>query len=301
MMKKDLLIIGSTNIDLVVYSDTFPKKGETLTGTHFQQFFGGKGANQAVAAAKMGSQVTFVSCVGNDIHGESALQHLQENHIDTRFVAVDKQVPTGVAMINIGDGGDNKIIVVPGANGVLKPAHLGAVVEKMADYEYIVMQLEVPMETIAFMADVAGRYQKKLILNPAPAQPLSDQVLANCYMLTPNETEAEAICGLPVTDAQSAGKAAQQIRAKGVEVVIITLGENGVFVSCESFEGMVPCPKVTAVDTTAAGDTFTGALTAFLNEGIALENAVVLANKAASIAVTRAGAQASIPLRSEVV
>ncbi len=297
---KKILVVGSSNTDMVIKTHNFPVPGETILGGRFLMNAGGKGANQAVAAARLGGVVTFVGKIGDDIFGKQAVQHLEDEGINVGFVAVDPENPSGVAMITVDRNAENSIVVAPGSNGTLSPADFDKAWTKLAESDFVLMQLEIPIPTVEYIAGKAAEIQKKVILNPAPAAQLSNELLRNLYLITPNETEAELLTGTKVTDEQSALKAATQLHAKGVDVVIITMGAAGAFLLENGNSELIKAPKVDAVDTTAAGDTFNGALAVALSEGKSIRESIAFANKAASISVTRIGAQSSVPYRKEI-
>ncbi len=300
MYQTKIVVIGSTNTDMVIKSDHLPAPGETLLGGTFFMNPGGKGANQAVAASRLGGKVTFISKTGNDIFGEQSVQNLKNEGINTEYMAVDPENPSGIALITVDSMAENCIVVAPGSNMTLKPDDIDKAIKHIELAEIVLLQLEIAIETVEYAAQIAFRNKRKVILNPAPAQKLSDSLLKTIYILTPNETEAEILTGVKVTGIDSAEKAAGILMNKGVEIVIITMGANGAFINTDSLSELIPAPKVKAVDTTAAGDTFNGALAVAVSEDFNIEEAVKFANKAASIAVTKFGAQASIPYRSEV-
>ena len=261
---------------------------------------GGKGANQAVATARLGGNVAFICKTGNDIFGQQAVQLFQKEGIDTSCLFTDTENPSGVALIMVDEQAENCIAVASGANACLTPEDIASVAQAIEEAEYVLMQLEIPMETVEYVAEIAFRKNKKVILNPAPAQSLSKELLQHTYAITPNETEAEIISGIKITDRQSATEAARTIANLGVTHVIITLGSKGALLYTESQAIVVPAHKVDAVDTTAAGDVFNGAFTLALSEGRDLAEAVRFACKASAISVTRIGAQASAPYREEI-
>jgi ribokinase len=300
MATKKIFVIGSSNTDMVVKTDVLPLPGETKLGGRFFMNAGGKGANQAVAAARLGGNVIFVSKIGNDIFGKQTLGNLQEENINTDFVFLDDIEPSGTALIMVNREGENCIVVAPGANANLLPVDIENVKE-ISSAEIILMQLEIPMETIAAVVRIAKSNNKKVIINPAPAQPLEDELLKDLFLITPNETEASLLTGINVFDDETASLAADAFLAKGVQNVIITMGKKGAFLKNNNLSLFVNAPIVKAIDTTAAGDTFTGAIAVALNEGMDWEPAIKLAVKAASISVTRMGAQASVPYRYELV
>lgn len=295
-----ILVVGSSNTDMVIKTNHLPRPGETVLGGTFFMNPGGKGANQAVAIARLGGMVSFICKTGSDIFGHQSQQLFEEEGIDTSYIFSDPKNPSGVALISVDSHAENCIVVASGANANLLPSDLEKAEEAIEKAELILMQLEIPMNTVEFVAETARKRNKRVILNPAPAQPLSAELLSRLYMITPNETEAEMISGVKITDEVSARKAAQVIRKMGVENVIITLGSKGALVYSDSMVELVPAVKVEAIDTTAAGDVFNGALTVALSEGRDLKEAVGFACKASAISVTRVGAQSSAPYRSEV-
>jgi ribokinase len=296
-----IVVVGSSNIDMVAQVDHLPAPGETVGNAKFIQVCGGKGANQAVAAARLGGIVTFVGKIGDDIFGKQAVQRLEAEGINVDFVAVDHDNPSGVALITVDRQGENSIVVAPGSNGTLSSADFDKALSELIESEFVLMQLEIPIPTVEHIARMAVLKQKKVILDPAPAAKLSDELLKNLYMITPNETEAKMLTGIKVTDERSALKAATVLHEKGVEIVIITMGAAGAFLSVNGKSELIKAPKVEAIDTTAAGDTFNGALAVSLSEGKTIAESIVFANKAASISVTRIGAQSSVPLRKELM
>ena len=300
MQKSAVLVIGSSNTDMVVKTPHLPAPGETILGGTFFMNAGGKGANQAVAAARLGGKVTLMAKLGNDIFGKQALQLFIEEGIDTSGVFTDPHYPSGVALITVDDKGENCIAVASGANAQLLPADIESLKDKIVDAAIVLMQLEVPVETVAQAAALASEAGAMVILNPAPACELPTDIFQHISIITPNETEAEMLSGIKVIDIQSAMEAADIIRAKGVNTVIITLGSKGALIVGEGMEQLVPAPVVAAVDTTAAGDVFNGALAVALAEGQGIVAAVEFACKAAAISVTRLGAQASAPYRKEM-
>lgn len=301
MDAKRILIVGSSNTDMVIKTQKFPSPGETILGGKFLMNAGGKGANQAVAAARTGGNVTFVGKIGNDIFGKQAVQQLKEEGINVDFVSVDEENPSGVALITVDSKGENSIVVAPGSNGTLSSSDFDKASNVLDESEYVLMQLEIPISTVEHIAQMAGKKQKKVVLNPAPAARLSDELLKNISIITPNESEAELLTGIKVTDEQSALKAASLLHAKGIETVIITMGAAGAFLLSHGKHEIIRAPKVEPVDTTAAGDTFNGALVVALSEGKSITESIVFANKAAAISVTRIGAQASVPYRKEIL
>lgn len=294
-----IVIIGSANTDMVVKAKTLPLPGETLLGGTFFMNAGGKGANQAVSAARLGGQVTLVAKVGNDIFGKQTIEGLQKENINTGYVFVDEHAPSGTALIMVNEEGENCIVVAPGANSNLLPADIEKV-NSISDATIILMQLEIPMETIATVTKNAKTNNQKVIINPAPAQKLDDELLKGLFLITPNETEATLLTGIKVDDEITASQAAEVFLSKGVQNVIITLGKKGAFFQNKDLKFKTDAPLVKAMDTTAAGDTFSGALTVALTEKMNWEQTIKFAVKAASISVTRMGAQTSVPYRKEM-
>lgn len=299
-MGNRIVVVGSSNTDMIIQAPRIPRPGETILGGEFSMAAGGKGANQAVAAARAGGQVTFVARVGDDMFGESAIKGFQADGIDVKHVIKDGQAPSGVALIFVAADGENSIGVASGANGRLGPQDVRAAAGEIGSADVVVMQLETPIETIRAAAEIAASKKVRVILNPAPAQPLGNALLKHVSVLTPNETEAELLTSIKVEDEATAAKAAKALRDRGVGMVIVTLGARGVYVSAAEFEGAVPGYAVKAVDTTAAGDVFNGALAVAMAERRPLAEAVRFANAAAAISVTRLGAQPSAPKRDEI-
>jgi ribokinase len=295
-----IIVIGSSNTDMVIKSKKLPGPGETILGGTFLMNPGGKGANQAVAAARLGGNVTFVTKTGNDIFGAEALQVFDNEVIDTRFILRDPINPSGVALITVDEHGENSIVVAPGSNGTLSAYDISDEVFETGKEDIFLMQLEIPVSTVEFVAEKAFAKGNRVILNPAPARQLSDELLKCLYLITPNETEAELLTGIRVNDVSTAGKAALVLKGKGVQNVIITMGASGAYMLSGDVSKMIHVVPVKAVDTTAAGDIFNGALAVSISEGKELADAVVFANKAAAISVTRMGAQASAPYRKEI-
>lgn len=299
-MKQRIFVIGSSNTDMVVKSEKLPAAGETILGGKFLMNAGGKGANQAVAAAKLGADVTFVCKTGNDIFGKQALQGFQEIGINTDFVFTDEENPSGVALILVDAKGENSIAVASGANANLQIEEVEQVLPHIKPNDWVVLQLEIPIATVEFAIKKCFELGAKVILNPAPAQALDKSVFKYIDIITPNETEAELLTGIKVIDLATAEQAALKLHEKGVKNVIITLGSQGAYLKNENQSGLIPTTKVEAIDSTAAGDVFNGALAVALSEGQNLEQSISFACRAAAISVTRMGAQASAPLRGEV-
>jgi ribokinase len=297
-MKPYILVVGSSNTDMVLKAERLPVPGETILGGDFLMAAGGKGANQAVAAARLGGDVVFVGKVGDDIFGKLAVESFRREGIDTSYVRVDSENPSGVALITVDARGENCIVVASGANGNLLPADLPA--EKIKNAALVLMQLEIPLQTVEYVVDLAWQYGVPVILNPAPAYALSDVLLSKVSVLIPNQKEAEMLTGVPVVDLISADQAAMALAERGVRTVIVTLGADGAMWLDDSGSDWVAAPAVKAVDTTAAGDVFCGALAVVLAEGRLVKEAVGFACAAAALSVTRMGAQPSAPTRGEV-
>ena len=295
-----IIVIGSSNTDMVVKAKKIPSPGETVIGGTFFMNPGGKGANQAVAAARLNGNVTFVTKVGYDLFGERTKSLFEKEGIDTRYIVKDPENPSGIALISVDENGENCIVVAPGANGTLSAYDINDEVFNTTKEDVFLMQLEIPLSTVEFVAEKASGRGSKVILNPAPAKQLPNYLLSTLFAITPNEVEAEIMTGIPVDDPLTAGKAADKLFSKGVKNVIITMGAAGAFLRSENISQMVSVIPVKAVDTTAAGDVFTAALAVAISEGKDVLEAVNFANRAASISVTRLGAQASAPYRNEL-
>lgn len=299
-MQSEILIIGSSNTDMVIKAEKLPLPGETVLGGEFFMSQGGKGANQAVAAARLGGQVTFVAKLGDDMFGQQALQQYKREGINTDFVVIDPEYPSGVALISVDAKGENCISVAPGANGQLMPTEVGKALASLKTEALVLLQLEIPLATVQHAVLESFKKGHNVILNPAPAQVLPVEIFSKLYLITPNETEAELLTGVKVTDSETARTAAQELKKLGVANVIITLGAKGAYLLTDSTSEVILAPKVEAVDTTAAGDCFNGALVVALAEGKALPDAVAFACQAAALSVTRVGAQTSIPFLEEL-
>lgn len=295
-----LAVLGSINADHILNLAHFPRPGETVIGKQYQVAFGGKGANQAVAAGRAGADIAFIACVGADDIGERIRQQLQQDQIDTAPVETVAQEATGVAMIFVNGEGENNIGIYSGANAALTPACVERHQQVIRSADALLMQLESPLDSVLAAARIARASHTQVILNPAPATQLSDELLALIDIITPNETEAEILTGIAVNDDDEAARAAQALHAKGIDTVLITLGRRGVWLSEQGQGQRIPGFSVQAVDTIAAGDTFNGAFITARLEGVAMQDAVRFAHAAAAIAVTRPGAQPSVPWRTEI-
>lgn len=301
MKTKDIYVIGSSNTDMVIQSTRLPLPGETVIGGHFFCNAGGKGANQAVSAARLGGTVHFIAKVGDDTFGHQAIEQFKQEGIRVENVYIAPDVPSGVALINVDQKGQNAITVAPGANHHLTSDEVIAALQECDENCLIVLQLEIPLETVLKSIEWAAQKRCKIVLNPAPVAPLPDSIYPHLFLLTPNELEASTLSGIEVNDPISAQKAGEIFFAKGCPNTVITLGSKGAYLYSENYQGLIPTTQVKAIDTTAAGDCFNGALAVALAEHNNLEKAVLFANKAASISVTRAGAQQSMPSRKEVL
>jgi ribokinase len=301
MNLKKITVIGSTNMDMVVKTSHIPVPGETVIGGSFFMNPGGKGANQAVAVARLGGDATFITKIGNDVFGKQSYRLFDEEGINTSYVLSDNNNPSGVALISVDNSGENSIVVAAGANANLTPADVESVLLKIPDIDIILLQLEIPLETVNYIGKFAASKGIRLIVNPAPANILSPELLGNIDIITPNAKEAEMLTGIKVKNIESAEKAAYVLKRKGVKNVIITLGSLGAVVLSNAECKFVAAQKVEAIDTTAAGDVFNGALAVSLAEGQCLIAAVEFACLAAALSVTKLGAQSSIPYRNEVI
>lgn len=300
-MKKTgkLAVLGSINADHILNLAHFPRPGETVIGKQYQVAFGGKGANQAVAAGRSGADIAFIACVGEDDIGQRVCQQLSTDNIDITAIEAVPGESTGVALIFVNSEGENSIAIHAGANAALTPERVATHQHIIADADALLMQLESPLESILAAATIAHQHQTRVILNPAPATPLSDELLSLVDMITPNETEAEILTGIHIDTDEDAARAAGVLHDKGIRDVLITLGSRGVWLSEQGNGQRIPGFRVKAVDTIAAGDTFNGALITALLEEKTMADAVRFAHAAAAIAVTRPGAQPSVPWRSE--
>jgi ribokinase len=314
-----IFVIGSSNTDMVIKSPKLPAPGETIIGGEFLMSPGGKGANQAVAAARLGAVVIFARKIGNDIFGKQALEGLKREGIRTDYIMTHKDQPSGIALILVGEKGENCIAVASGANGTFRPEELKNVLEQIGPSDIVLLQLEIPVSVVEYAIKSAHTKGATVIFNPAPAptpaHPLTDEIFSFVDIITPNETEAELLTGIKVTNSTSAATAATILLDRGVKHVIITLGAKGAYIHNKSLQKMITSPLVDAIDTTAAGDIFNGALAVALMEAQAkpeteaegkaktsdLESAVDFACRAAASSVTRLGAQSSAPKRHEII
>ncbi|MGQ7744556.1 ribokinase [Pectobacterium brasiliense] len=295
-----LVVLGSINADHILNLEQFPRPGETVIGEQYSVAFGGKGANQAVAAGRSGADIAFIACVGEDDIGTRICQQLSKDNIDVSAVEAISGETTGVALIFVNADAENMIAINAGANAAVTPDYLHRYQQHIIDASALLMQLESPLETVIAAAKLAHENQTKVILNPAPARELPDELLSLVNMITPNETEAQFLTGITVETEDDAARAAQVLHDKGIETVLITLGSRGVWLSENGQGQRIPGYRVKAVDTIAAGDTFNGALVTALQENKPMSSAVKFAHAAAAIAVTRRGAQPSVPWREEI-
>jgi ribokinase len=298
--KPNILVIGSANMDMVIQSDHFPSPGETIIGGEFSLIPGGKGANQAVAAARLGGEVSFISQLGKDLFGQQNLSNYQQEGINTSHILLNPNKPSGVALITVDKSGENTIIVAPGANEALSIRDIHNAINLFEIADIILIQLEIQMPVVCEACRMAFDMGKQIILNPAPATLIPEATYPHLFMITPNETETEIMTGLKVSNLQSAREACLKLQEKGVPNVIITMGAAGAYVHTSEFQGIIPTEKVEVKDTTAAGDTFNGALAVALAKKQGIQEAVKFALKAATLSVQRFGAQTSIPFSTEL-
>lgn len=300
MTNKKIVVVGSSNTDMIIKLEHIPKPGETVLGGEFSIAPGGKGANQAVSAARADGNVIFIARVGDDIFGEKAVKGFIQDGINVEYVIRDKNAPSGVALIFVDKKGENSIAVASGANANLSPNDIINVKDVIADSSIMLIQLEIPIETVNETVKIAYENKVKVILNPAPAQHLSDDLLKKIDIITPNETETEILTGIKIENEKCMEKAGNLLLEKGIETVLITIGKHGVYVVNKDLKGIIPGFKVNPVDTTAAGDVFNGVLAVTLSENMSLKNAVRFSNAAAALSVTKLGAQTSAPFRDEI-
>jgi ribokinase len=301
-MKKTprIIVAGSLNMDLVANTSRLPLPGETVMGKSFCMVPGGKGANQAVAASRLEAEVIMIGSIGSDTFGQTLRTQLIEAGVDVRGITEVPGESSGIALINVDMEGRNSITVVPGANDALGPKEIADHLELILQADVVIVQLEIPLETVIRVVEVASEHNIPVILNPAPACPLPEHLLRQIYLLTPNETEASILTGIDIHDVDDAKRAARYLHDKGVKNVIITMGEKGSWVSTPAVDMLVPAHRVNVVDTTAAGDAYTGALGVAIGKGDSIVAAAKYAGVVAALSVTRAGAQPSLPTQSEV-
>jgi ribokinase len=300
-MKPRIVVVGSSNTDMIMKLPHLPKPGETVIHGTFSTAGGGKGANQAVAAARAGGAVSFVAKVGSDVNGRQASESFKREGIDTGFVLVDPVSPSGVAFILVDERGENSIGVASGANAQLHPSDLAEAVDLISSAHVLLVQLEIPLPTVEAAIRCANEAGVAVILNPAPAVELGDELLSRVSILTPNEAEAEILTGIPLTVDHSFEAAANMLISKGVDSVVFTLGARGAFLAQRGIHELLPAFPVSTVDTTAAGDVFNGALAVAIGEGFNVREAINFAQAAAALSVQKLGAQPSAPERKEIL
>ena len=300
-MKSKIYVIGSSNTDMVVKSNFLPKPGETVIGDTFLMNPGGKGANQAVSACKLGADVTFITKVGNDMFGKKALNNFKKIGIKTDYIRIDKNNSSGVAIIMVDKSGENSISVAPGANNSLTIKDVNFIEEKLKADDYVLIQLEIPKTVVEYLIEICNKLKVKLILNPAPFQKISDYHLSQVNTITPNEIETEYLSGIKVKDKETAKKASEILINKGIKNIIITLGENGAFlVNNETEKYYTPHTVREVKASVGAGDAFTGILGASLSSGMILDEAIKIAIVGSALSTTKDGAQESMPYYSEI-
>ena len=295
-----IVVIGSINTDMVIRAPHIPIPGQTMLGQTFLIHSGGKGANQAVAAARLGCDVALVAKIGNDAFGQQALDSFKKENINIKYISKDHDEPTGVAMITVDDDGENTIVVALGANSKLSGSDIIAAETEIEKADAVLFQLESPIETIYEAMKLAKKYNKLIILNPAPTQALDNKLLTLVDILALNQIESLFLTDLIVEDTSNAIQAADILHEKGVKTVVVMMGEQGSYISSADYKGMVPTKEVQPVDSTSASDTFSGALAVALVEGKNIEEAVKFANIAAALSIMKHGTQSSIPYRWEV-
>lgn len=296
-----IVVIGSSNTDMMILSEHLPVQGQIIIGGQFTMNPGGKGANQSIAIARMGGNVTFITKTGNDLFGKQSLELYKSEGIMSDYVFSDPEEPSGVGLILVDSYGEKYISIAQGAIKGLSIEDIEKARTEIESASVIMMELEIPMETAKYIAEIAVSKEIPVILNPSPIQFISDELLKKVKIIIPNKTEAELLTGVLINDEESARKAALNIHEKGIETVIITLGSKGALIFHENKYYKIPAEKITPIDATAAGDTFCGTFCVGLTEGLSIVDAVKIANKAAAISTTRKGGQASIPYRNEVL
>ncbi len=299
-MKNKIVVIGSSNVDLIMKMNHLPEKGETVTDADFMQVYGGKGANQAVAAARAGGEVTFISCVGDDAYTPQMIKNYEEDGIDTSFVFIEQNKSSGHALIMIGNEGDNYISVAPEANYMLTPEKIDRALPAIEEAAMIIMQYEIPEKTIQHVIDMANQNNIPVLWNFAPARAFDLSYIPKVNTLVVNETEAGFLAGIPIESEEDAEVAARKLLQRGVEMLILTLGSKGAILLSKTERLVIPAFKVSALDTTAAGDTFCGSFAVGLVQGKSKEEALRFAIAASAICVTKMGAQPAVPFRQEI-
>lgn len=299
-MKRKIVVVGSTNTDMTIKSSKIPIPGETVIGGEFIMGAGGKGANQAVAAARLGGSVSFITKVGMDVFGDQAVENFKRDKIDISGVGRDENAASGVAMIMVDDDGENLISVAPGANFNLLPEDVEKHAKLFSDAGVVVLQLEIPPETVKYAASLGAKHDAQVILNPAPAFALEQKLLKNVSIITPNRSEAQLLTGIPIVNEATAQKAARELQRQRVKNVILTLGKKGAMLATRDEIKVMPAYSVKAIDTTAAGDAFNGAVASAIMQGMNLPDAIKFANAVAALTVSRLGAQPSLPYLQDV-
>lgn len=298
---KQILVIGSSNTDMVIKTRSLPKPGETVVDGNFLLNPGGRGANQAVAAARLGGTVTFVYKRGNDLFGNQSLGFMMRESVDIQYVVKDERNPSGVALITVDKCGATSTVIAPGANGSLVPEDISEKIFSHVEFGILLLQLEIPMKTVEYAARRSAERGIKVILNPAPFKKIPEALFRHLWLITPNKTEAERLTGIRVTDHQSADVASRKLVQRGVPNVVITMGDCGAYLNSSDYCGIIPAEKIQTVDVTAVGDVFNGALAVSVSEGKDLRESVEFANIAAAISATRMGALSSAPYRKEII
>lgn len=300
MKKPKIVVVGSINIDLVVKSSRFPIPGETVIGSDLQTFPGGKGANQAVAASRLGAEVQMVGCVGNDVFGEDLIRNLKKNGVGTDFVRKIGNKSSGIAMIIVSESGENSIVLAPGANMMVNKDLVKKAENVLKNSDALIIQFEIPLDVVFYTIDMAKTFEKKIFLNPAPAQKIPDAILKKIDYIIPNETEATIITGVQVKDLNTAKRAVENLINRGSKSVILTLGENGSLVVSEKEMTRLPAYNINVVDTTAAGDAYVAAFALGILRNFTEKRAAEYANIAGALASTKLGAQSSLPTRKDI-
>lgn len=300
MIHSNIVVVGSSNVDMIAKVKHLPKPGETVGQAIFSQAFGGKGANQAVAARRAGGEVSFITCLGSDVLGQNMLQALTAEGINTNHAFIDQKNPTGTALILVDEQGENSIAVAPGANSSLTPSLIDEARFVISGADFILLQMEVPLETVTYVIEFAASLGKKVLLNPAPAYKLDEKIFKYLHILVMNETEAEIMTGIKVSTKEEAMLAADEVLRRGTEIAIITMGEQGAYYATRREKKWIEAYQVQAVDTTAAGDVFCGTLATALHKNYRLPEALKFACAAAALSVTKMGAQPSAPTEQEI-
>lgn len=299
-MSKKIIVVGSSNTDMVIKVPRIPAPGETVMGSEFFIIPGGKGANQAVGAVRAGGEVVFITCVSDDTFGNDAVENYKKDGIDTSFIKIKPGMHSGVALINVARDGENSIAVAPGANSHLLPEDIMKCSDAFREASSVLVQLEIPLETVNAVAELAEEVNIPMVLNPAPGEKLPASLLKRVSIITPNETEAALLTGTKKINDDSIPLMAENLHDLGIDTVIITLGSKGVYLLNSEFKGIIPGYKVRAVDTTAAGDVFNGVFATALSRNKTVREAIDFAQRAAAISVTRMGAQPSAPNIEEI-